>query len=61
MTTQSATIAPVALAGNGMRWLQLVIGVIGMVMIANYQYGWTFFVREIQKTFGWDRAAIQIA
>jgi len=67
MTTQSATIAPVALAGNGMRWLQLVIGVIGMVMIANYQYGWTFFVPEIhfvpeiQMTFGWDRAAIQIA
>jgi hypothetical protein len=26
MTTQSATIAPVALAGNGMRWLQIVIG-----------------------------------
>ncbi len=37
MTTQSATIVPVALAGNGMRWLQLVIGVMGMVMIANYQ------------------------
>jgi OFA family oxalate/formate antiporter-like MFS transporter len=32
-----------------------------MVMIANLQYGWTFFVPDIQKTFGWDRAAIQIA
>lgn len=43
------------------RWSQLVIGVICMVMIANYQYGWTFFVPDIQKTFGWDRAQIQIA
>ena len=32
-----------------------------MVMIANMQYGWTFFVPEIQNKFGWDRASIQIA
>ena len=32
-----------------------------MVMIANYQYGWTFFVPDIQKKFGWDRASIQLA
>ena len=25
-------------------WLQLIFGVICMVMIANYQYGWTLFV-----------------
>ena len=43
------------------RWTQLVIGVAAMVMIANYQYGWTFFVPDIQKTFGWDRASIQWA
>ena len=43
------------------RWMQLVLGVICMVMIANLQYGWTFFVPEIQKTFGFDRAAIQWA
>ncbi|MDQ6917133.1 MAG: MFS transporter, partial [Pseudomonadota bacterium] len=42
-------------------WLQLIIGVICMVMIANLQYGWTFFVPDIQKKFGWDRAAIQVA
>ena len=35
--------------------------IICMVMIANLQYGWTFFVPDIQKTFGWDRASIQIA
>ena len=42
-------------------WLQLIIGIICMVMIANLQYGWTFFVPDIQKKFGWDRASIQIA
>jgi len=43
------------------RWAQLAIGVGAMVMIANYQYGWTFFVSDIQKKFGWDRASIQLA
>ena len=43
------------------RWAQLAIGVAAMVMIANYQYGWTFFVPDIQKKFGWDRASIQWA
>jgi OFA family oxalate/formate antiporter-like MFS transporter len=46
---------------NKTAWLQLVMGVICMVAIANYQYGWTFFVPEIQKAFGWERAAIQVA
>ena len=32
-----------------------------MVMIANLQYGWTFFVPEITKQFGWGRAEIQWA
>ncbi len=39
----------------------LAIGVGCMVMIANLQYGWTFFVPDIQKKFGFDRAAIQWA
>src|SRR5258708_9095404 len=43
------------------RWMQLAVGVGAMVMIANYQYGWTFFVPDIQKKFGWDRASIQWA
>jgi len=32
-----------------------------MVAAANIQYAWTLFVPEIQKTFGWQRAAIQTA
>ena len=43
------------------RWLQLLFGIICMCMIANMQYGWTFFVNPIQERHGWDRAAIQVA
>ena len=43
------------------RWVQLALGVVCMVAAANIQYAWTLFVPEIQKTFGWDRAAIQVA
>jgi OFA family oxalate/formate antiporter-like MFS transporter len=43
------------------RWLQLLFGVICMCMIANLQYGWTFFVNPMQEKHGWDRAAIQVA
>ena len=46
--------------GRG-RWLQLVFGIVCMCMIANMQYGWTFFVNPMQERHGWDRAAIQIA
>ena len=43
------------------RWTQLILGIVCMVMIANYQYGWTLFVPEIEKTFGWKRPDIAIA
>jgi MFS transporter, OFA family, oxalate/formate antiporter len=59
--TIAAPVSERAQASDAMRWGQLIIGVICMVMIANLQYGWTFFVPDIQKTFGWDRASIQIA
>jgi OFA family oxalate/formate antiporter-like MFS transporter len=43
------------------RWLQLVIGIVCMVMVANLQYGWTLFVGPMQTRFGWERGAIQVA
>jgi OFA family oxalate/formate antiporter-like MFS transporter len=43
------------------RWIQLVAGVICMVMIANLQYGWTYFVDPIDAKFHWGRTNIQIA
>lgn len=62
MTDAVHTAAPAAArVSDTYRWIQLAIGVGAMVMIANYQYGWTFFVPDIQKKFGWDRASIQWA
>jgi len=43
------------------RWLQLSLGIICMVMIANLQYGWTLFVLPISQAHDWSRAAIQVA
>ncbi|MGU3495692.1 oxalate/formate MFS antiporter [Xanthobacteraceae bacterium A53D] len=45
----------------GGRWLQLVIGIVCMSMIANLQYGWTLFVEPINEKYGWGRPAIQVA
>src|SRR5437868_5835076 len=59
--TVHGAAAPVTRVSDAYRWTQLAIGVAAMVMIANYQYGWTFFVPDIQKKFGWDRASIQWA
>lgn len=51
-----------SLASRGSyRWIQLFLGIICMVMIANLQYGWTLFVNPISEKFGWTRASIQVA
>lgn len=42
------------------RWFQLALGVLGMVMVANYQYGWTLFVNPINEKYRWGQAAIQV-
>jgi OFA family oxalate/formate antiporter-like MFS transporter len=47
--------------GTQGRVIQLVIGIICMVMIANLQYGWNLFVNPIDKHYHWGRAAIQVA
>ena len=43
------------------RVVQLVVGVICMAMIANLQYGWTYFVDPIDARYHWGRTAIQVA
>jgi OFA family oxalate/formate antiporter-like MFS transporter len=43
------------------RWVQLVVGIACMVMIANLQYGWNLFVNPIDQKYHWGRAAIQVA
>jgi MFS transporter, OFA family, oxalate/formate antiporter len=48
-------------ASGSARWVQLLVGIIGMVAIANLQYGWTLFVNPIDSKFHWGKAAIQVA
>jgi OFA family oxalate/formate antiporter-like MFS transporter len=43
------------------RWMQLIAGIICMVMIANLQYGWTYFVDPIDAKYHWGRVDIQWA
>jgi OFA family oxalate/formate antiporter-like MFS transporter len=43
------------------RLVQLLVGIVCMVMIANLQYGWTLFVNPIDQKYHWGRAAIQVA
>jgi OFA family oxalate/formate antiporter-like MFS transporter len=58
------TVLPPAAGSPGptsARWSQLVVGIVGMVAIANLQYGWTLFVNPIDSKFHWGKATIQVA
>ena len=52
---------PAAGTAASIRLVQLVVGIICMVMIANLQYGWTLFVLPIDNKFHWGRPSIQVA
>ena len=43
------------------RWFQLGAALVGMIMIANFQYGWTLFVKPIQEGTGWKLSDVQWA
>src|SRR6201984_778768 len=53
--------ASAAAAPTSLRVVQLLVGIVCMVMIANLQYGWTLFVNPIDQKYHWGRAAIQVA
>jgi len=42
------------------RWIILTASIVSMIAVANYQYGWTLFVKPLQKHFNVDAAVIQI-
>jgi OFA family oxalate/formate antiporter-like MFS transporter len=47
------------------RWLILMASIVSMIAVANYQYGWTLFVKPLQNAFGtkghpMDAALIQV-
>jgi MFS transporter, OFA family, oxalate/formate antiporter len=57
----AATAGSYSSSGLRNRWVQLGVGIVCMVMIANLQYGWTLFVNPIDNKFHWGNAAIQVA
>src|ERR1700761_3756238 len=61
MTTVSTTADMRAAASSATRWTQLIVAILCMILIANLQYGWTFFVNPINKAHGWTVASIQVA
>ena len=46
---------------DSFRWLQLAAGIVCMVMVANLQYGWTYFVDPMDQANHWGRQGIQLA
>jgi len=60
MTATEAS-APSPQISSGFRWTQLVIGIVCMALMANLQYGWTFFVAPMAKAHNWEIASIQVA
>ncbi|HTZ02244.1 MAG TPA: oxalate/formate MFS antiporter, partial [Xanthobacteraceae bacterium] len=61
MTATTTVAQPAAAATYTTRWTQLIIAIICMVLIANLQYGWTFFVNPMSQAHGWSKASIQFA
>ncbi len=61
MASSTNGAAPAEITSSSFRWTQLIIGVVCMAMIANLQYGWTYFVGPMAKAHSWDVGGIQIA
>ena len=62
MTTATTTADSGAVATSATRWSQLIFCILCMVLIANLQYGWTFFVNPINQAHDdWSLARIQFA
>ena len=61
MVSSNAAATQAQASSSGFRWLQLMMGIVCMAMIANLQYGWTLFVDPINGAHHWGRAAIQFA
>src|ERR1700751_5876346 len=61
MIGRARKLSRVVFQHKSRRWLQLVIGILCMTMVANLQYAWTLFVNPLQERFCWDRSPIQVA
>src|SRR5580698_10099740 len=59
--SSAAALKSEVAASSTTRWMQLSVGIVCMVLIANLQYGWTLFVNPINKVHGWSIAEMQLA
>ena len=57
----AGALSQIATKPASYRWMQLLMGIVCMAMIANLQYGWTLFVNPIADKYGWTKTAIQVA
>lgn len=67
--TNAGTLKPRAMVGTELaqpityrsRWIQLIMGIVCMALIANLQYGWTLFVNPLEAKNHWGLTAIQLS
>jgi OFA family oxalate/formate antiporter-like MFS transporter len=58
--TQEKAVAPAGVRYPN-RWMQLIIGIICMGLVANLQYAWTLFVSPMEAKNHWGLPGIQLA
>lgn len=58
--TQENAIPPASVRRPN-RWIQLILGILCMALVANLQYAWTLFVNPIETKNHWGLPAIQLA
>src|SRR5258707_13605072 len=56
----ASTPAVASTSSESNRWVVLLFSILGMVAVANFQYGWTLFVPPLQKHLKADQALIQV-
>ncbi|SAK96725.1 major facilitator transporter [Caballeronia calidae] len=61
MVSVDPTVAGQSHGRRQNRWVQLVIGIVCMGLVANFQYAWTLFVMPMDAKHHWGQAAIQTA
>ena len=59
--TANAAGASSQVPSSNFRWMQLITGLVCMAMMANLQYGWTYFVGPMAKANSWSVGSIQVA
>jgi len=61
LDSPTATLDSDQVKGYKNRWMQLVIGILCMGLVANLQYGWTLLVEPMESKHHWGTASIQLA